>query len=891
MKKNLFVILFILLILTSISYLIALERKEIEKFDTASLGKLVSMKNVLEENYNYNVPDLVPFDSIKEIVKRIAQKRWGNVSIGEAIPCCDEYGNIRVYMFPICITSKVFPSEVAIFNSVIEGSKLYLKRARIKAIRNVMLGVNDYKTIIISARFKEFPVPAIFHSLPPYYSFLPLALNKAKKVLGESNLKLKCFYFLGYRGAYFEFSTNKRNILISADLRLIALNKDEFFHEIKEKPIKSFLLEKQETILKKEQRISDKIREEWQKLLVGNVQSSDRHYIKKDWVPILNWTGGCTPTSAAMALGYWDNYSFSNGGWIDEGECYGRLIDYYTIMPFSFCKDYNSYNIDCPNILHELREAMDTNCPDNNNNGQVDDDEIGFTKGENISVGIEDVTNNINGYNFTSQRHYCLITDLNEWLWNIIKNEVDNSRPFVYSVLTYGDFLILPGKGHSMCGIGYTDDKYVIVIDPNGAYEADWQYFWWEYKPEGLAKAVQVDTIEPGGNQYPNQLVLKSPQGNEKISAGSPFSIIWKQWGDSIKGVKIYFSSKGGNRGAEFITTYPSFKGENEYPLWTPNVATITGRIEIRESDSQYPISDGSKGLFEIIPSGILPSDEARIDTLTPTFEWTPWDSFYERLGYQLRVRCDSDGDKIVYDTGFVSDKNSTTHTYQPGAYTGFDSISESTRVSEPLEYGKHYHWHIRYYFQVPLGDSYGNFWASWSNDNPDAHQDFYIVVPDIRTPIEPINFPDTEIGKCIWYGTTIYNDGSGSLTINEVPREFGSTDFTYAGPSTPFSIPAKSSKTITIKFCPSTGLLKSATFNVNSNDPDEKNVQFNVSGKGKCIYSLNPKSKDFPADGGNGSFEVQTQSPCSWTAVSNASWIHITSGSNGQGDGTVEFS
>ncbi|MHA1821416.1 MAG: C10 family peptidase, partial [Promethearchaeota archaeon] len=104
---------------------------------------------------------------------------------------------------------------------------------------------------------------------------------------------------------------------------------------------------------------------------------------------------------------------------------------------------------------------------------------------------------------------------------------------------------------------------------------------------------------------------------------------------------------------------------------------------------------------------------------------------------------------------------------------------------------------------------------------------------PDIRTPIEPIHFPDTEIGKCSWFSTTIYNDGNDSLTINKITRKSGSADFTYSYPSTPFDIPAKSSKTITVKFCPSTEGSKSATFNVNSNDPDEGNVPFDVSGNG----------------------------------------------------------
>ena len=55
--------------------------------------------------------------------------------------------------------------------------------------------------------------------------------------------------------------------------------------------------------------------------------------------------------------------------------------------------------------------------------------------------------------------------------------------------------------------------------------------------------------------------------------------------------------------------------------------------------------------------------------------------------------------------------------------------------------------------------------------------------------------------------------------------------------------------------------------------------------------YSISPTSKSFDSSGGSGSVTVTTQSGCSWTATSNASWITITSGSSGTGSGTVNYS
>jgi len=40
-----------------------------------------------------------------------------------------------------------------------------------------------------------------------------------------------------------------------------------------------------------------------------------------------------------------------------------------------------------------------------------------------------------------------------------------------------------------------------------------------------------------------------------------------------------------------------------------------------------------------------------------------------------------------------------------------------------------------------------------------------------------------------------------------------------------------------------------------------------------------------------NGTLAVTTTSGCAWTAVSNATWITITGGASGSGNGTVRYS
>jgi hypothetical protein len=64
-----------------------------------------------------------------------------------------------------------------------------------------------------------------------------------------------------------------------------------------------------------------------------------------------------------------------------------------------------------------------------------------------------------------------------------------------------------------------------------------------------------------------------------------------------------------------------------------------------------------------------------------------------------------------------------------------------------------------------------------------------------------------------------------------------------------------------------------------------------NQAGAATCTYAISPKSANFGSGGGAGSVRVTTSAGCAWTAASNASWITITSGASGSGNGTVQYS
>ena len=58
------------------------------------------------------------------------------------------------------------------------------------------------------------------------------------------------------------------------------------------------------------------------------------------------------------------------------------------------------------------------------------------------------------------------------------------------------------------------------------------------------------------------------------------------------------------------------------------------------------------------------------------------------------------------------------------------------------------------------------------------------------------------------------------------------------------------------------------------------------------CSYTVSPTSQAMPVGGGPGLTDVTAPAGCAWTAVSNnTGWLTVTSGANGNGNGTVGFS
>lgn len=57
------------------------------------------------------------------------------------------------------------------------------------------------------------------------------------------------------------------------------------------------------------------------------------------------------------------------------------------------------------------------------------------------------------------------------------------------------------------------------------------------------------------------------------------------------------------------------------------------------------------------------------------------------------------------------------------------------------------------------------------------------------------------------------------------------------------------------------------------------------------CTYAVAPANQSFTASGGSGTVTVTATAGCSWTASEAASWVTVTSGASGTGNGTAGYS
>jgi len=323
-------------------------------------------------------------------------------------------------------------------------------------------------TVVVGARYTCTPIAEFSSILPRYYTALEKARAKAGEILTGGN-EFKRIYYFGPQEEYFSFASRDQEILVNTySLRIV--DKTSFFEV---EPERSAATEKL-------------LQSKWNEYLSGsNFVTRDTGYI--DSVPFVLWTYGCSPTAASMLLWYWD----SRG--------YGRIVDFFFDR---WDTVETEWDFDIPNVVRELAIAMHTDTME------------GISYGNMFVHAFDSVANTINGYSYSGVRYYPG-SAANQYLFNYIRNEIDNQRPCLWSVYNHYP-QVWPNAGHSLTGIGYDislPDTFVIVHNTWDYTEPHWAL--WTYY-NGVYSGDEVTCVYPAGANN-NNIFLTFPQQGGKM--------------------------------------------------------------------------------------------------------------------------------------------------------------------------------------------------------------------------------------------------------------------------------------------------------------------------------------------------------------------------------------
>jgi hypothetical protein len=129
---------------------------------------------------------------------------------------------------------------------------------------------------------------------------------------------------------------------------------------------------------------------------------------------------------------------------------------------------------------------------------------------------------------------------------------------------------------------------------------------------------------------------------------------------------------------------------------------------------------------------------------------------------------------------------------------------------------------------------------------------------------------------------------GSGNITVTVTQGTNCSWTATSSAPFVAVTSGASGNGSGTVEFTVSanTGSARTATLTI----AGQAITVTQGAGTPTCAFSLSATSQHIGADGAPGTVNVLVGDGCTWTVVSSASWLRVTSGASGSGNGSVGF-
>lgn len=500
-------------------------------------------------------PQVVPFEIVQALAQRKAEAEWPGCRMGVVVPYVDEEGYTVGYMFHFRTDGNKFPDYEEVVRDV------FSERATLTVNTNLTQWRSKYAHLLVSARYDRPPIVFYGYGATEFYSMATEGLRRAQEMLG-SGVALSRIYFV-WPVTFIEFSSPAGEaVVFSTHFERRWQSREEFLDEVREQKAKASLDEDLATAHHQQ---------EWEEALKRDFSQFEAVYVPNaERAPFYDWSYGCTPTSAAMVLGY-----------IDRTQDYGRLVDWYW-QRWDMVE--GEWDKQIPNVQRECALRMFT------------DTTRGATYLGAIAQGLYLVGYD-NGYDFEMVEDYG--SPGNDWAWNTIVNEIDGGYAHVWSA-TWAI--------HSLAAYGYrTPDKDIYV------HNTWWTPAeWWHYSGDGQS---HVASPHPrGGNVH--RLEVRYPMGDtfynsigrgEVLQVGDTVDVRWDNFGYPGDWVAIDISFNAGSSWSSFDSVPDT--GLYRWYLNPELTPCESVRLRFRQyANGALTSGDGTFGCFRLIREPLPPT-------------------------------------------------------------------------------------------------------------------------------------------------------------------------------------------------------------------------------------------------------------------------------------------
>jgi len=353
--------------------------------------------------------EIVPLSVIQPIADRNAAEVWGEVQGTEPIPYFWIDGEVIAWRFNYA-RGMTFPAAAELkAQSADRGAKGDFQG---------QWGDGEYASLLMSARSDMPPFLERREGLSPEYT-LGAKIDRQATTALATNGNPGRTYLLGLNDIWYEFTAPGKTVAVNPTPPALTMTGPEFQEHLQAQS--SFFV------------ATEDFQAEWDDFANGT-RTLSRDNVLIAWhehMPYVRWNYGCSPTSGAMLLSWWDNIS------LEREYKYANLVRHH-FQRWESILEEETYHV--PNSTYDLKVAMDTN-------------DEGSTWIQDIADGIIEVAEDC-GYGASGDWYYFHDYD---WLYDYLRDWIDGGAPLLSGII-----------GHTMTCVGYNSaNSEYINHDPN----------------------------------------------------------------------------------------------------------------------------------------------------------------------------------------------------------------------------------------------------------------------------------------------------------------------------------------------------------------------------------------------------------------------------------------